>query len=116
MRPFEIIYIVLIAWGALQHLYKKEKRKNSILLYKIIFSIFLIHFFLEQYRWQMLPAYLLGITLIFNYNKNISHAMKTLFFWKAYVFPRDSLNKSRPPPGGRGPITHHELFDVFKNH
>ncbi|SVB18214.1 uncharacterized protein METZ01_LOCUS171068, partial [marine metagenome] len=79
MRPFEIIYIVLIAWGALQHLYKKEKRKNSILLYKIIFSIFLIHFFLEQYRWQMLPAYLLGITLIFNYNKNISHAMKTLF-------------------------------------
>jgi len=113
LRPFEIIYIVLIAWGALQHLYKKEKRKNSILLYKIIFSIFLIHFFLEQYRWQMLPAYLLGITLIFNYNKNISHAMKTLFFvWLliATLIPTLIPIIKMPPLRGEyivGSTTHH---------
>jgi predicted dienelactone hydrolase len=113
MRPFEIVYIVLIAWGALQHLYKKEKRKNSTLLYKIIFSTFLIHFFLEQYRWQMLPAYLLGITLVFNYNKNIPHTMKTLlliFLLIATSIPALVPVIKMPPLRGKyivGSTTHH---------
>ena len=82
MRPFELIYIVLIGWGVLQHFYKPNRRKNPELLYKVVFSVFLIHFFLEQYRWQMLPAYFLGVSLIIIYQKKLSTVFKTtVFFW-----------------------------------
>ena len=82
MRPFELIYIVLIGWGVLQHFYKPNRRKNPELLYKVVFSVFLIHFFLEQYRWQMLPAYFLGVSLIIIYQKKLSTVLKTIvFFW-----------------------------------
>ena len=82
MRPFELIYIVLIGWGVLQHFYKPSRRKNPELLYKVVFSVFLIHFFLEQYRWQMLPAYFLGVSLIIIYQKKLSTVLKTIvFFW-----------------------------------
>ena len=73
---------MLIGWGVLQHFYKPNRRKNTKLLYKVVLSVILIHFFLEQYRWQMLPAYFLGVSLIIIYQKKLSTVLKTIvFFW-----------------------------------
>ena len=68
---------MLISWGALQYFYSPNKRRKSALLYKVFFSVFLIHFFLEGYRWQMLPAYFLGVILIVLYQKWMSITIKT---------------------------------------
>ncbi|MBC8346567.1 MAG: dienelactone hydrolase family protein [Candidatus Marinimicrobia bacterium] len=47
---------------------------------KIIFSVFLIHFFLEQSRWQMYPAYVLILGLFFIQNKSVTSIIKTFFY------------------------------------
>ena len=113
MRPFEIIYIILVAWGAIQIFYKARKRSNTRLLYKVTFSVFLIHIFIEQYRWQMVPAYVLGALLLVIYKKNIPSTGK--FFIMILVVLSFSLPSlipviSMPTPTGKhtiGTSTHH---------
>ena len=111
MRPFELIYIVLIGWGVLQHFYKPSRRKNPELLYKVVFSVFLIHFFLEQYRWQMLPAYFLGVSLIIIYQKKLSTVLKTIVFFFANLF------NATPPirPNNKNAKTNWKTFDWINN-
>ena len=76
MRPFEIILFILLGWATINVFYSPHERRHSKLLLKIIFSVFLIHLFLEQSRWQMFPAYTLigGILLI--QNRSINSMLK----------------------------------------
>ena len=79
MRPFEIILFILLGWATINVFYSPHERRHSKLLLKIIFSVFLIHLFLEQSRWQMFPAYTLigGILLI--QNRSINSILKFIF-------------------------------------
>ena len=79
MRPFEIILFILLGWATINVFYSPHERRHSKLLLKIIFSVFLIHLFLEQSRWQMFPAYTLigGILLI--QNRSINSMLKFIF-------------------------------------
>ncbi|HCI15219.1 MAG TPA: hypothetical protein DE027_00135 [Candidatus Marinimicrobia bacterium] len=47
MRPFEIILFILLGWATINVFYSPHERRHSKLLLKIIFSVFLIHLFLE---------------------------------------------------------------------
>ncbi|MBT3663555.1 MAG: hypothetical protein HN999_06570 [Candidatus Marinimicrobia bacterium] len=79
MRPFEIILFILLGWATINVFYSPHERRHSKLLLKIIFSVFLIHLFLEQSRWQMFPAYTLigGILLI--QNRSLNSMLKFIF-------------------------------------
>ena len=65
MRPFEVMLLVLLCLAALQIFSSPDKRNRLDVFWKILLAIFLIHFFLEQSRWQMFPAYALIIVLSF---------------------------------------------------
>ncbi|MBT3478230.1 MAG: hypothetical protein HOA15_00985 [Candidatus Marinimicrobia bacterium] len=82
MRPFEIIFIILLGWGTVQVFSAPNKRKQSNLLLKIILAVFLIHFFLEKPHWQMYPAYGLFIALAFLQQKAVLTIFKVcLAIW-----------------------------------
>ena len=80
MRPFEIILLILLGVGTIQILFGTGKQNQTKLLLKFIFPVLLIHLFLEQYRWQMFPAYISIITLVFLQKKLIHNIVKFLFF------------------------------------
>ena len=80
MRPFEIILLILLGVGTIQILFGTGKQNQTKLLLKFIFPVLLIHLFLEQYRWQMFPAYISIITLVFLQKKSIHNIIKFLFF------------------------------------
>ena len=113
MRPFEIIYIILVGWGAIQIFYKAKKRLNTRLLYKVTFCVFLIHIFIEQYRWQMIPGYMLGILLLIVYKKNIPPLGKfliTILVVLSFSLPSLIPVISMPKPTGKhkiGTSIHH---------
>ncbi len=79
MRPFEIILIILLGWGTIQVFSNPDKRNQSKLLLKIIFAVFLIHFFIEQTRWQMIPVYGLIIGLVLSQKRTIPGLIKAVF-------------------------------------
>jgi hypothetical protein len=76
LRPFEIIYIILLGWGTIQIFSNPNKRMHSTLLFKFILAVFLIHFFLEKPHWQMYPAYGLFLVLIYLNQKSVSNIIK----------------------------------------
>jgi len=78
LRPFEIILIVLLTWGIVQIYASPGKRQHLGLLLKILLAVFLIHFFLEQPRWQMIPAYILIPGLALLKTRYISMLLKTV--------------------------------------
>ena len=80
MRPFEIILLTLLGVGSIQILFGIEKKDQTKLLLKFIFPVFLIHLFLEQYRWQMFPAYGSMLALVFLQKYSIHSGIKFLFF------------------------------------
>ena len=80
MRPFEIILLTLLGVGSIQILFGIEKKDQTKLLLKFIFPVFLIHLFLEQYRWQMFPAYGSMLALVFLQKYSIHNVIKFLFF------------------------------------
>ena len=80
MRPFEIILLTLLGVSAIQILFSAREKNQIKLLMKFIFPVLLIHLFLEQYRWQMFPAYVSIIMLIFLQKKSIHSIIKFLFF------------------------------------
>src|SRR5262245_3705306 len=61
MRPLEII-IVLLNLIALAMLYLPSRRAFKFLPAALV-VISIAHLFLEQYRWQMVPAYLMAAIL-----------------------------------------------------
>ena len=63
MRPFEGLFLLLLILVVFQF-FSKEKRFQNNTLLKIVFAILLLHFFLEQTRWQMFPAYTTALILI----------------------------------------------------
>jgi len=71
MRPFEVILLLLLSFVSLQTLSFSNKKWRVETLLKILFAIFVLHFFLEQSRWQMMPAYSLVFTLPFIKNKRL---------------------------------------------
>jgi len=80
LRPFEIILLTLLGVGSIQILFGTEKKDQTKLLLKFIFPVFLIHLFLEQYRWQMFPAYGSMLALVFLQKYSIHSIIKFLFF------------------------------------
>jgi len=79
MRPFEIILFILLSWATINAFYSPHERKHSKLLLKIIFSVFLIHLFLEQSRWQMFPAYILIGGILLTQNRSANSILKFIF-------------------------------------
>ncbi len=79
MRPFELIILILCGWETIQTFSVSEKRNQSKLLLKIIFSVFLIHFFLEQPRWQMIPAYIIIAGLVIMQRRAVPLIIKIVF-------------------------------------
>ena len=70
--------IVLLTWGIVQIYASPGKRQHLGLLLKILLAVFLIHFFLEQPRWQMIPAYILIPGLALLKTRYISMLLKTV--------------------------------------
>jgi len=69
MRPIEGIFLLLLIVVVYQFIFQEKNLKNNSLL-KILFSIFVLHFFLEHTRWQMIPAYTTAlIVILFGYKK-----------------------------------------------
>ena len=79
MRPFEIILFILLSWATINVFYSPHERRHSKLLLKIIFSVFLIHLFLEQSRWQMFPAYILIGGILLTQNRSANSILKFIF-------------------------------------
>jgi len=85
MRPFEIVLLILLGWGTIQVFSKPDKRSQAKLLLKIIFAVSLIHFFLEQSRWQMIPAYSLIVGLLIMQKRSASSVVKFgLIVWLSF--------------------------------
>ena len=79
MRPFEIILFILLGWATINVFYSPHERRHSKLLLKIIISVFLIHLFLEQSRWQMFPAYTLIGGMLLTQNRSANSILKFIF-------------------------------------
>jgi len=67
MRPFEIIVLASLLW-TIYLLFREDKK---LFLYSLFGGLLvcLLHFYLESYRWQMVPAYLLFIIIFLIYKK-----------------------------------------------
>ncbi len=88
MRPFETILLIVLAINLVQLLRKETQNREFMLVHKIGWSTLLLNFFIEQFRWQMGPAYLLLLFLFFFRSKN-SHAVIKIGFallWMAAAF------------------------------
>ena len=85
MRPFEVILLVLLCLAALQIFSSPDKRNRLDVFWKILLAIFFIHFFLEQSRWQMFPAYALIIVLSFIKNRRIHSTAKPFILLSLFV-------------------------------
>lgn len=81
MRPFEVILLILLCFTALQIFSNPDKRNRLDVFWKILLAIFFIHFFLEQSRWQMFPAYVLIIILSIIKNRRIHFMTKSLILF-----------------------------------
>lgn len=64
MRPFEIIFIVILSASLLIRFYKRDTLRWLNLLPLFNLLVFAYHLFLEGIRWQMIPIYLLSLWLI----------------------------------------------------
>ena len=76
MRPLEGLFLLLLTLVVFQF-FSKEKRFQNNTLLKIVFAIFVLHFFLEQTRWQMFPAYTTASILILIGHKKSGFLIKT---------------------------------------
>lgn len=87
MRTFELLTIVICLVYLVDYIYTKTSKKIIQLTYVCITAILVIlHMFLEYYRWQMIPAYLmvvfLNITCIRSIVRPIKERKKTKLFAK----------------------------------
>jgi len=106
LRPFEIILLTLLGVGAIQILFGTGKKNQTKLLLKFIFPVLLIHLFLEQYRWQMFPAYVSIITLVFLQKNSIHSIIKFLFFiWMCLSVSLPAVIPIIKMPNLSGPYT-----------
>ncbi len=106
MSPFEIILLILLGVGTVQILFGTGKKGQIKLLLKFIFPVLLIHFFLEQYRWQMFPAYASIIVLVFLQKKSVHNIIKFLFFiWMAFSVSLPAIIPIIKMPNLNGPYT-----------
>jgi len=76
MRPLEGLFLLLLILVVFQSFLKEKRFQNNTLL-KIVFAIFVLHFFLEQTRWQMFPAYTTASILILIGHKKSGFLIKT---------------------------------------
>ena len=70
MRPLEAIFLLLLIFVVFQF-FSQERKLQSNTLLKILFALFILHFFLEQTRWQMIPSYTTALIIILFGHKKI---------------------------------------------
>ena len=75
MRPLEGLFLLLLILVVFQSLSQEKRFQNNPLL-KITFALFVLHFFLEHSRWQMIPAYATALTLLIIGHKKNSYLTK----------------------------------------
>ena len=75
MRPLEAIFLLLLIFVVFQF-FSQERKLQSNTLLKILFALFILHFFLEQTRWQMIPSYTTALIIILFGHKKIHFLTK----------------------------------------
>lgn len=63
MRLFELVLLIIIAVSPFL-LSGKLLRSNKLISFLVLGGILLLHYILEGYRWQMIPAYLLLLIIV----------------------------------------------------